>query len=790
MKVRKSFLIPMVLMGMLLSGCPSPQETDNTVKVNGVELSADTVTLDINDTSELTANVLPTDATNKEVTWSVSNENVISFANNVITGLSSGTSIITVTTVDGGFTDTCTVTVNEAPVAMTIALDNRVSSYVTATLSKTTAFADDEVTINLSNFSSVYDLSDFTLKTSNGGDVQIKSQNDTSITFFMPRTPDIYLDAKVTGKDIKVFLTDAQGLISGKPAFKPIGATDFIETTPVKDGNDTYITVQYGSEVKFTFADKQYIKATGITVDGIPVARAANSDSVSFQAVLDDISDFWFEVKVTFVDETPITGDYRFEVNKTVHITDVKLLGSDKTTPVNGANQGNKVYLQITTAEGYSVRKVTIKYTTDDMGHYSTVSATEEDGYYVFTVPYGKSDVMTIIVEEADDNALKGCDGVGTYIGVVFGPGSSNGRYTEFAKTTNTTIGLSGDCLFGTYQTVITSYDENELVTDMYAGEHLPCNNNLLLWCADSTYVKAPYGSYNYLCVKKQADTDLDSQYTVYGERIIWNDHKVDVVEFYRDGVSYARALLDETAKQTYFGVTFNFLSGSNISDAKVCYEVLSSKGTKLLTIGSEDTGGYSKRSLLGDHYGTYASNDLSLSIFSASKATYKNEEFMYEVDATDANKLTLKTSTKTVVVTVDDTARTFVVVSEEENALDLPAFAGKKYRATTGLEDDLLYYNFYIEFSDSDMLMSCVGGCDQYLDLDHCTTQKFAYNKDVAYTFDKTTNVVTASIVIKGGSTKTVKFTYKPSKNQFTCSATDLGRDFYSGTVTLSEVQ
>ena len=57
------------------------------------------------------------DAAIQTVTWSSSNEAVATVdQNGVVTGITPGTAVITVTTVDGGFTDTCTVTVLEPTV--------------------------------------------------------------------------------------------------------------------------------------------------------------------------------------------------------------------------------------------------------------------------------------------------------------------------------------------------------------------------------------------------------------------------------------------------------------------------------------------------------------------------------------------------------------------------------------------------------------------------------------------------------------------------------------------------
>ena len=65
---------------------------------------------------DLKANVIPAGATNKDVTWSSSNEGVATVdANGHVTVLGEGEAIITATTMDGGLTDQCKLTVNPIP---------------------------------------------------------------------------------------------------------------------------------------------------------------------------------------------------------------------------------------------------------------------------------------------------------------------------------------------------------------------------------------------------------------------------------------------------------------------------------------------------------------------------------------------------------------------------------------------------------------------------------------------------------------------------------------------------
>ena len=82
------------------------------VPVTGVTLSQTELSLTEGGTAQLTATVLPETATNRNVTWSSNAPGVATVnSSGKVTAVSAGTATITVTTADGGFTATCTVTV-------------------------------------------------------------------------------------------------------------------------------------------------------------------------------------------------------------------------------------------------------------------------------------------------------------------------------------------------------------------------------------------------------------------------------------------------------------------------------------------------------------------------------------------------------------------------------------------------------------------------------------------------------------------------------------------------------
>lgn len=135
--------------------------TVNVVKkitpATGVSLSKSIASIQQGKSLTLVATVAPTTATTKSVTWSSSNPNVASVAGGVVSGVSQGSAVITATTVDGGFTATCEVTITEPTHVSSVALDHtsltlkaeRTASLV-ATVSPSDAY-DKSITWSSSN---------------------------------------------------------------------------------------------------------------------------------------------------------------------------------------------------------------------------------------------------------------------------------------------------------------------------------------------------------------------------------------------------------------------------------------------------------------------------------------------------------------------------------------------------------------------------------------------------------------------------------------------------------------
>jgi len=97
---------------VLLAGCQSPNNTTDTGAVTGVTLSKVALGLPMAGTDTLIATVQPSGATNQKLTWTSSSPGVATVsASGLVTGVTFGSTTITVTTADGAKTATCHVTI-------------------------------------------------------------------------------------------------------------------------------------------------------------------------------------------------------------------------------------------------------------------------------------------------------------------------------------------------------------------------------------------------------------------------------------------------------------------------------------------------------------------------------------------------------------------------------------------------------------------------------------------------------------------------------------------------------
>lgn len=99
-------------------------DTPNDVKVTGVVLGADTFELEEDMSFQMNAVVCPITAFEQAVDWTSSDPSIVAVDYGLLRGVKPGTATVTVKTKDGGFTDSCEVTVTAKEITEPVKLDD------------------------------------------------------------------------------------------------------------------------------------------------------------------------------------------------------------------------------------------------------------------------------------------------------------------------------------------------------------------------------------------------------------------------------------------------------------------------------------------------------------------------------------------------------------------------------------------------------------------------------------------------------------------------------------------
>lgn len=229
-----------------------------TVKVTGVTLDTHSAKLYTNrgsDTLQLTATVEPTDAENKDVIWTSSDDSIATVdENGLVTIHSIGSATITAITADGGYQDSCVVNVKKYTSSSS---SSSSSSSTSSTYKLTVEDADngsvktdvskaeegDTVTITVKPDSG-YVLDELVITDKNGKEIDYKDKGDGKYTFKMP-------DSKVTieaafapekAEDKTIILT------IGLTAATVFGRPVINDVAPIARNNRTMLPIRFVAE--------------------------------------------------------------------------------------------------------------------------------------------------------------------------------------------------------------------------------------------------------------------------------------------------------------------------------------------------------------------------------------------------------------------------------------------------------------------------------------------------------------------------------------------------------------
>ena len=282
------------------------------VQVESVSLDKTELSLEVGGEETLTATVAPTNATNKNVTWSSSNSAVATVdQNGNVEAVGAGTAIITVTTADGGKTATCAVTVTAATVPVTGVTLNKTSTslYVGDTEALTATVQPG----NATNKNVTWSTSDANVATVENGVVTAVSAGTATITVTTEdgaktATCTVTVSQYSTGGGSTTYAITApdaeNGTVRVSPSRASRGTTVTITVTPDEGYELESLTVLDSRDNEIPLTDKGDGKYTFTMPAGRVTVEASFAEIAPEPLPFGDVDDGdWFADAVRFVYE-------------------------------------------------------------------------------------------------------------------------------------------------------------------------------------------------------------------------------------------------------------------------------------------------------------------------------------------------------------------------------------------------------------------------------------------------------------------------------------------------------
>ena len=258
--------------------------TAAVVAVTGVSVDKTNISLAVGGTSQITATVSPSNATNKNVTWTSSDPTVATVNNGLVTAVKAGTATITVRTAEGSFTATCAVNVTAAVVAVTgVSVDK---SSISLTVGGTSQITETVSPSNATNKNVTWTSSDPTVATVNNGLVTARAAGTATITVttndgHYTATCSVTVNVAVTGVTIdksSISLT-VGGTSKITETVSPANATD--KSVTWTSSNPSVATVDSSglvtaraagtATITVTTNDGHYTRTCSVTVSNVAV---------------------------------------------------------------------------------------------------------------------------------------------------------------------------------------------------------------------------------------------------------------------------------------------------------------------------------------------------------------------------------------------------------------------------------------------------------------------------------------------------------------------------------------
>ena len=319
------------------------------ILVTGVSLNASTVKMYVGQSYQLIHTIKPSNATNKGVTWSSSNTNVVSVSNGKIVGKSSGKARITVTTNDGRYSAYTDVTVINRPSSNSSSSSKPSSSSSSgSSISSSIDIIKDTIELNKGSeekleYKLSQDLTDSIIiwKSSNTDVAVVKNGIVTAIS-----DGEATITATINGKDIKdtckiiVKKLDLTGIIFEDESLSiSVGKTLKLTLNALPSGADLP-SLKWDVDNKdiLSVSDEGVIKANNVGETIVTVSSMDGKYSASINIIVTPYVSEPIEINVEGYDlnfdENTYSYTLKIKNEKSLKITsnvkDISIKGNDK----------------------------------------------------------------------------------------------------------------------------------------------------------------------------------------------------------------------------------------------------------------------------------------------------------------------------------------------------------------------------------------------------------------------------------------------------------------------------
>jgi uncharacterized protein YjdB len=319
------------------------------ILVTGVSLNASTVKMYVGQSYQLIHTIKPSNATNKGVTWSSSNTNVVSVSNGKIVGKSSGKARITVTTNDGRYSAYTDVTVINRPSSNSSSSSKPSSSSSSgSSISSSIDIIKDTIELNKGSegkleYKLSQDLTDSIIiwKSSNTDVAVVKNGIVTAIS-----DGEATITATINGKDIKdtckiiVKKLDLTGIVFEDESLSiSVGKTLKLTLNALPSGADLP-SLKWDVDNKdiLSVSDEGVIKAINVGETIVTVSSMDGKHSASINIIVTPYVSEPIEINVEGYDlnfdENTYSYTLKIKNEKSLKITsnvkDISIKGNDK----------------------------------------------------------------------------------------------------------------------------------------------------------------------------------------------------------------------------------------------------------------------------------------------------------------------------------------------------------------------------------------------------------------------------------------------------------------------------